>query len=209
MVGANTSSDARRGPRGFRPPAYNSAPLSSPIDSPAACIQCSMPVRRLHTSQADARNSARDCLIWKAAESGTIFSPHPLRAPSALRPPQVRIDTHPTTSINNRFSPLADLRTDAVFNVDDDMVRLSCHSSPSSVRLGLQRSDCVTQRSSGEMCCSHEIGTSPRAPAGKPPVLTASATSRRVVDASRGVRTLLSHARTPLLCCPRSSRVKC
>lgn len=43
----------------------------------------------------------------------------PARKPA---PMQVRIDTHPTTSINNRFTPLADLGTDAVFNVDDDMV---------------------------------------------------------------------------------------
>lgn len=45
-------------------------------------------------------------------------------APDAFgaRPEMVRFDVHNTTSINNRFAPLDGLRTDAVFNVDDDMV---------------------------------------------------------------------------------------
>jgi Glycosyl transferase family 64 domain len=35
--------------------------------------------------------------------------------------PLVRYDAHPTSSINNRFIPLADLTTSALFSVDDDM----------------------------------------------------------------------------------------
>lgn len=34
---------------------------------------------------------------------------------------EVRYDAHPTSSLSNRFAPLADLRTQAVFNVDDDV----------------------------------------------------------------------------------------
>jgi len=36
--------------------------------------------------------------------------------------PPVRYDAHPTTSINNRFAPLAEPAGAAVFSVDDDMV---------------------------------------------------------------------------------------
>ena len=36
--------------------------------------------------------------------------------------PVVSYDAHPTTSLNNRFSPLAGLASDAVFSVDDDML---------------------------------------------------------------------------------------
>ena len=35
--------------------------------------------------------------------------------------PSVSYDTHPTSSINNRFAPLKGLSSDAVFSVDDDM----------------------------------------------------------------------------------------
>lgn len=36
--------------------------------------------------------------------------------------PVVSYDTYPTTSLNNRFAPLAGLHSDAVFSVDDDML---------------------------------------------------------------------------------------
>ncbi|KAK3256945.1 hypothetical protein CYMTET_33949 [Cymbomonas tetramitiformis] len=40
---------------------------------------------------------------------------------------EVIYDTKPTTSLNNRFMPLEGLRTDAVFNVDDD-VEVTCNA---------------------------------------------------------------------------------
>eukprot|EP00959_Pyramimonas_sp_CCMP1952_P281765 5889445-Pyramimonas_sp.AAC.1 len=40
---------------------------------------------------------------------------------------EVVYDQHPSTSLNNRFKPIDGLRTEAVFNVDDD-VNVDCSS---------------------------------------------------------------------------------
>ena len=52
-----------------------------------------------------------------APEDAGFFEPA-----AHARPGLVRYDAHPTTSINNRFLPLSELTTAAVFSVDDDMV---------------------------------------------------------------------------------------
>lgn len=62
---------------------------------------------------------------------------------SKRRPSLVRYDAHvASTSIQNRFEPLSELRTRAVFNVDDD-VRIPCRTLESGYRMWKRNPDAL------------------------------------------------------------------
>ena len=67
--------------------------------------------------------------IWSKEDAKDFFAEPPAKkrgGGGAVQQAFVRYDWHPTTSIQNRFTPLENLPTEAVFHVDDD-VRIPCN----------------------------------------------------------------------------------